>query len=57
MFKVYFNYNGKDIALYDCYGLSFSPARRNMYVKVKENGRLITHSYYTRLVQNLMFSF
>lgn len=57
MFKLYFNYNGKDIALYHCYGFLFSVGGRRMYVKIKENGHIITRTYYTKLVENFMISF
>ncbi len=57
MFKLYFNYHDKDVALLDCYGFSFSPTGRIMYVKRKENGRIITQSYYTKSVTAFMLSF
>lgn len=57
MFKLYFNYNGKDIALKNCYGFLFSVGGRRMYVKIKENGHIVTRTYYTKLVENFMISF
>ena len=54
MFTLNFKYNHKCITLANCYGLSFSPAGRVMYVKVKSNGRVITQSYCTKFVT--MFS-
>lgn len=57
MFKLHFNYYGKDIALLDCYGLTFSPHGRKMYVKVKINGRIVTQSYFTKSVNAFMLSF
>lgn len=56
MFKLYFNYYGCDLSVKNCFGLSFSPAGRIMYVKVKKNDRIVTESYYTRDVSNLMFA-
>lgn len=56
MFTLYFNYIGKDIAVKDVWGFGFSPKGRMFYVKVKENDKLITHSYYSKYVLNLMFS-
>jgi len=57
MFKLYFNYNGKDIALSNCYGFSFSPKGRKLYVKIKKSERIITYTYFTKLIENFMFSF
>ncbi len=57
MFRLSFKYLGKDFTLTDCYGISFSPAGRNMYVKVKKNGRIVTQSYYTEYVRAFNFSF
>lgn len=57
MFNLYFNYLGKDIALKDCRGFWFSPKRRMFNVEVKENGKLVTRSYFSKYVLNLMFSF
>lgn len=57
MFKLYFNYNGKDIALSNCYGFSFSPKVRKLYVKIKKSERIITYTYFTKLIENFMFSF
>ncbi len=57
MFKLYFDYNGKDIAHTNCYGFSFSPQKRKMYVKIKKDERIITQTYFTKLIKNFMFSF
>ncbi len=57
MFKLYFTYNGKDIAVTDCYGFFLSTGKRKLYVKRMENGHIVTHSYFTELIENFMFSF
>ncbi len=57
MFKLYFTYNGKDIAVTDCYGFFLSTGKRKLYVKRMENGHIVTHSYFTKLIENFMFSF
>ena len=53
MFFLSFMYYGCDVKLYDCWGISFSPARRIMYVKRLKNGKRVTESYYYDDVFNL----
>lgn len=57
MFKLRFKYNGNPIEILDCYGFSYSPSGRIMYVKYKKDGRLITQSFYTKFVFGLNFRF
>lgn len=54
MFNVRFNYYGKETVIRDCYGVSLSPAGRNMYVKVKKfDGKFTTQAYYASGVRGL----
>lgn len=57
MFKIRFYYKDKVIDIADCYGFLYSPAGRNMYVKYKKDGRLITQTFYTKFVGELGFWF
>lgn len=57
MFLLRFWYKDKVLDIPFCYGFSYSPAGRNMYVKYKKDGKFITQSFYTKFVGELGFWF
>lgn len=53
MFKLYIKYNGKYTTYFNCYGFLYSVGGHRLYVKTKENGKIITRTYYTKLIENI----
>ena len=53
MLDVSFSEYGKHYEFVDCYGISFSPAWRIMYVKFRKKGRVVKQAFFMHGVSDL----